>query len=200
MTGLLTFEDVRDRVSQALKGIFPELWPYHILDFSSLERYRGRNFVDVELPAITYSMQFEPHLERVVDYYKRVDEEQEIVEVEEGLPYRVWLYLACHSDVQKEAEELGLRVHRGLGRAPVIGDIPFYIDRSVYGGAVELNGIYSVLFAWEGWVRIAGLKVVGPLLKQINYEITTSWEPFPPPPPTPPIREIIVEFVEKEDP
>ncbi|MCS7240831.1 MAG: hypothetical protein NZ651_06275 [Candidatus Bipolaricaulota bacterium] len=209
-----TFNEVRDIVAEKLKEIFPELWPYRVLDYSALQRYRGRDFLEVELPVVTYSLQFRPHFERVVDYKKIIYLDQNRGIVQELVPYIADLALACHSDVQAEAEELALRVHQKLGRAPCLGGIGFHLVRSLYGGAVELQGIYSILFAWEGWFRLAGPTAEAGLIHGHQFTVIVLPEirpapetrpepgtyPEPPAPPGPEGKPPDIDVQEIDDP
>lgn len=166
-----TFDEVRDIVAQALQALYPDV---SVLDYGTLARFSGRTFLDVELPVVTYSLTFAPHLARVTDEVETLLLEEKKVRVEEMVPYSVRLTVAAHSDVQAEAEELALRAHRAFGRAPAIGGIGFHIVGVYTGGAVELTGIYTYGFSWEGWIRIAGPVQEAPAITEVD--MVAGWD------------------------
>jgi hypothetical protein len=165
----LTFDEIRDQVHARLAQIFPDV---DILDVGSHSAFRGQDFIQIEPPVVTYALRFTPNFRRVVDEWTTKDLMNYTATIEELIPYDVILHIGCHSDLMKEAEDLALRLLRGLGRAPCIGEIGFHLVDTSYTGAFDLTGIYSYGFRYEGWVRLPGPVQTAPLIREIHWQAT----------------------------
>jgi len=160
----LTYDEIRDTVYARIAEIFPDV---PVLDLGSHTAFRGRDFVEIELPVVTYSLSYRPNFSRVVETWEEKDIPNLTATLEELIPYDIVLTIGCHSDLLKEAEELALRVQRNLGRAPCIGEIGFCLVDTTYGGAFDLTGVYSFTFRYEGWARLPGPKDTVPLIREV---------------------------------
>ena len=169
-----TFDEIRDGVYTALKGIFPH---YEILDLGSHMAFRGREFTEIELPVVTYSLSFRPNYARVVDEHTEKDVEKSVVTIEELIPYDVTLLVGVHSDLVQEAEAMALAVQRAWGYAPCVAGIGFHLTSLSYGGAFDLTGVASFQLQYVGWVRLPGPKTEAiPMIREVQMNLNAPKE------------------------
>jgi hypothetical protein len=163
-----TFNDIRDAIYEEIVEAFPG---HRVYDFGKQETFRGQDFLEIELPSLTYSLYLELDYSRVVDEYTEIDEENEVGRVTEMLPYKARITIGCHAEFQKEAEELSHTIHQHWGHAPCFDGIGCRLLRAHHSDSHEGGGVYSYMFSWTGWVRIAGRTQEAPLVKEVQYPI-----------------------------
>lgn len=177
-----TFDEIRDAIYDELVQAFPG---ERIYDLGKITTFTGQQFVDVELPCITYSLLLTLDYSRVVDELTEIDEAAGVGRVTELIPYRALITIACHSELQKEAEALSHRIHTRWGHAPCFAGIGCRLNRVDYADATETNGVYSYEYSWVGWVRLAGRTQEAPLLRTVRAPVDVksgeTLEEEPPP-------------------
>ncbi len=172
----VSFDELRDAIYNEVKTAFPGMRVY---DVGSRSPAGAMQLVEIELPAITYSLSLELDYSRVVDELTEVDQDKKICRVTELIPYRAKVTVACHSEFQKEAEELSERIHRHWGHAPCFAGVGCRLADVRHVDAIETGGVYSYEFAWVGWIRLAGRTQEGPLLSGVQFVMEDS--PVSPP-------------------
>lgn len=163
-----TYDEIRDAIYNEIVAVFPG---YRVYDFGNRETFRGQDFIEIELPSITYSLYMELDYSRVVDEYTEIDLERNVGRVTEMIPYKARITIGCHSEFQKEAEQLSQMIHSHWGHAPCFAGIGCRLHRVAFADALETGGVYSYEFSWVGWVRLAGRRQEYPLIRDIQYSL-----------------------------
>ena len=171
----MTLDYLLDTVYEELRKLFPNS---QILDVGDRTVFRGQDFMEVEVPLVTYSVRFELHPERVLDFITEKDLEAYTASIQEEVPYKMHIYIGLHSDIEREADEMAQTLLRGWGYAPRLGATPddedagfgCYLEDFERLGVQDF-GVASRVFHYVSWVRLDGRVEEVPLVRRVDYTV-----------------------------
>jgi len=169
----MTIDYILDTVYNELYALFPNV---RILDVGDRSVFQGRDFVEVELPLVTYSVRFDVHSERVVDFITDKDFVNYTATIQEEVPYVMHLFVGLHAEIEREADDMAQTLLGGWGYAPRLGADPddpsagfgCYLEDFERLGVQDF-GVASRVFHYTAWVRLDGRAEQVPLVQRVDY-------------------------------
>ena len=141
---------------------------YQVLYMGDVRDYR-----EVELPLVTYSIRVKVNYERGYDEFTEKDLQAYTGTVTQLIPHDVILTIGVHSLYMEEADSMYHAVLRTFGFAPLIGGIGFKLTNDSPRPAEEF-GVYSYWLEYTGWVLLEGVAVTAPLVREVRHGVKVS--------------------------